>query len=132
MRFQSWPEILAKQIEAARSRPFVWGEHDCALFAANVVKAMTGQDFTKEFIGKYKTAAGATKLIAKNGGLENIATQFLGESMPIYFAGRGDVVLVILEGIESLGICIGTHCAFVGLEKMEFLPLTDCEKAWPV
>jgi hypothetical protein len=131
MRKENWPSILTEQIKAARLRPFSWGQHDCALFAASVINAMTGSELGKEFIGKYKTAAGAKKIIDKFGGIEAMANKYF-EEVPVYFCQRGDLVMTQRNGQLTLGICVGENCAFPGIEKLEYLKLSECTKAWRV
>ncbi len=43
-RRPDWPARLRTIIEAARERPFSWGQHDCCLFASDAIEAMTGVD----------------------------------------------------------------------------------------
>jgi len=138
MRKQGWPEILAAEIEAHRNRPFEWGVHDCALFAADVVQAMTDVDYSGKFRGRYSTEAEANELLERMGGLEAIATDALGEPLDNpRFAQRGDVILInndrcFPRGMEALGICIGHKCAYVGKKGLIFLSMKDWQKAWRV
>lgn len=131
-RFADWPVRLATQIEAAHRRPFSWGSHDCALWAAAVVCELTGVDFAADYRGRYKSAQGAARVMARRGGLVTIANRALGEAVPVLQARRGDVVLACREGGPSLGICIDERAAFTGPDGLAFLKLTECEQAWHV
>jgi hypothetical protein len=98
-RFENWPERLNALIALRCSRPFAWGEHDCALFACDAVLAMTGADPAAWFRGRYRTRRGAYRLLKTFGGAglaatwEKIAAQRgLPEIAPA-FARRGDVLL---------------------------------------
>lgn len=124
-RKDNWPEILASEIAAA-DRPFVWGEWDCCLFAAHVVRAMTGEDFAKSFRG-YRTKNDALKLLKQHGGVSGIASKFLPE-IPTTFACRGDVV----EIDDALGICIGQWSMFLTETGLVQLPTLDGVRAWSV
>ena len=124
MRLANWPQILAQEIEAARTRPFAWGSADCALFVADVVLAMTGHDYAADLRG-YTGRAGAMERIADAGSLEQLVAGLLGEPWPVNSIGRGDVVLIDTPKGEALGICLGTSCAFAGPKGLEFLAHRD-------
>ena len=131
-RFEDWPRRLDAAIEAARARPFCWGEQDCALFAAAVVEAVTGRDFGAEFRGCYASALEARRQMEARGGLAAITSCFLGDPVQVTVARRGDVVLRLGEHGESLGICLGAKCAFTGFDGLVFTPLKECVLAWRV
>jgi hypothetical protein len=131
-RLPDWTQRLDAAVEAARLRPFVWGEHDCALWAAGVVYLLTGNDYGADFRGRYRSARGAAAQIARRGGLAAIATRALGYPVSIAQAQRGDVCLVCRDTGPSLGICIGERVAFTGPKGLAFLPLLECEQAWHV
>lgn len=133
-RFEDWPQRLAAAIEAARGRPFCWGAHDCALFAAEVVQALTGIDFAAEFRGRYASKAEAVGLLGERGGLEAVVTAVLGTPRPSpILAQRGDVVMVVTDEGHALGICNGAHAACAGREGgLVFKPMPEWRLAWEV
>jgi len=130
-RFENWPEILADEIKAAKKRPFSWGSHDCASFAARVVEAMTGKDFTFLFNG-YNSAEVAAEVIAQNGGLEAMVTRCLGVPIPPLCAQRGDVCMIDTPEGPALGICDGAWIWCAGLTGLNRRPLSSAIKAWRV
>jgi hypothetical protein len=111
-RHQYWESSLSNYLQEVEYEPFKWGSHDCALFAAGAVKAMTGTDLAEQFRGNYDTARGAVKALREFGAgkLQATVTQGLGEPQHIAYAHRGDVVSY--EG--SLGICVGKYSLFAG------------------
>jgi len=123
--------ILAREIDSATNRPFVWGECDCCLFAAGVVKAMTGKDYASEFRGKYKSARGALGALKRygKGDLEKTMDSKLPRTSS---PGRGDVVMTIVNGMQALGICVGRACAFKSPDGLSFIDTSDITAAWAV
>lgn len=145
-RAENWPELLLDTVEDRRSKPFAWGENDCALFAADCVLVMTGEDFAAPFRGRYSTAAGSIKALKKFGGgsLEATATAALGEPILPRLAQRGDVVLFLSlpspaggggaggEGVPALAVCVGSHAAAAGPDGVTWVPMDLWLKAWRV
>jgi hypothetical protein len=132
-RFEDWPRRLAAAIEAARGRPFCWGEHDCLLFAADVVHAITGLDPAASWRGRYDSRAAAAHHLSELGGLEAVVTGALGTplSHPT-LAQRGDVVMVDTNEGPALGVCNGANAACAGPEGLTFKPMPVWRLAWRV
>lgn len=130
MRFEDWPVRLDAEIEAARPRVFQWGEHDCLMFTARVVQALTGVDHAAAWRGKYETELGAARILKRLRYADTAAaaTDKLGPAIAVLLAQRGDVVT--FDG--ALGICSGAHGVFVTPEGLTFVPLPQCVAAWRV
>lgn len=134
-RKPDWPKHFMAELQAAAERPFVWGEHDCALFACNMVRAMTGSDPAEVFRGVYSTQTGAYRLIASYGGMaalaESVARDFGCQEVRPSMAQRGDVCVVDLgpDG-NALGICAGERVAVASLLGIAFLPMKHVTRAW--
>lgn len=110
-RTGDWERALAAYIAACEAKPYAWGEHDCAMFAAGAVLAMTGIDPVPEFRGRYRTAAGSVRALRRHGAgtlLQTMDAKF--ERVGIGFARRGD--LAWLDG--SVGVVAGPFALFVG------------------
>lgn len=60
-RCEDWHARLAAYVFDAGRTPFAYGSHDCALFAAGAVEAMTGTDLAAGWRGIYRTLAGASR-----------------------------------------------------------------------
>ena len=131
-RVPDWPLRLNAAIEAARNRPFVWGEHDCCLWAAYCVRLLTGVDHAAVWRGYYTDARGGLKLLAKSGGVEALATAALGAPIAAKQAQRGDVVLVKAGRRTALGVCVGPTVAAPGVDGLLFVPMSQWIKAWRV
>jgi hypothetical protein len=92
MRLRDWQGRLARLFAERREASFEWGTHDCAMFAADAVLAVTGEDPAAEFRGKYKSESGAAKIL-KTANLEALAdARFARTERPIV----GDIGLVTL------------------------------------
>jgi hypothetical protein len=143
-RRPGWERALADYIEAARYRPFQWGRHDCLLFAAGAVCALTGDDLAG-WLPPYDNIHRARSLLREygDGALAAAVSKYLGPPLagPL-FARRGDVALVkpavagadrapvIMQ--ESLGVVVGAHVAMPGINAMAFLPVSQALLAWRV
>lgn len=133
----------------AANQPFVWGTHDCCLFAANAIQAMTGVDIADDFRGKYTDQASAFTLIhSVTGGstVEDAATYCAnkhgllewtranGTPLPL-MAKRGDLVVAsndageVIAGIVDLS---GRYVAAVNETGYAQLPLSSIKRAWHV
>jgi hypothetical protein len=106
-RLPTWQTQFALLCIERRARAFAWGHHDCCLWAADAVHALTGQDFAADLRGTYATAAEASRVLKKLGGVRGIATAALGASVAPAFAAVGDVVLMQQDGRELLAVCNG-------------------------
>lgn len=131
-RASNWPTILSDFLEERRAMPFAWGRNDCCLFAADWVKAATGEDLAEFFRGRYKTALGATRFLERKGGVRGLMRLIAEPSGMLQVNGlqcqRGDLVIADTGNGESIGICIGSHAAFVGKNGLLFAPF-DFQRA---
>jgi hypothetical protein len=133
MRLNGWDLRLAEMVEAARALAFAWGSHDCATWAFDVRKALTGEDAAAAWRGKYTTEIGAARMLhrLKCATVEDLAGSILGEPLPaVLLAQRGDIVLGGAE--QALGVCIGSDALFLQPRGLVPLPLRACLRAWRV
>ena len=114
-------------VEANRHKPFEWGVHDCCTFAALAVQVQTGQNVN--VTRPYKTIRGALREIKRLGKIpdyQTALTNVLCEPSSARTAHRGDLILMRDQPGEIgyvLGMTIGTHVVFPGLEGLIFQPL---------
>ncbi|HAS1199301.1 TPA: hypothetical protein I3816_004044 [Enterobacter cloacae] len=107
MKHPDWHNRLIAVIRAAEKRPFLWGEHDCCLFAADCAEAMTGENFADGWRGTYDSETGAKKALLRGGGsLEKILGKYLDE-VPVKMAQRGDIAVVENAGTRCAGVIYG-------------------------
>lgn len=133
-RVESWERLLAAAIEAARSKPFVWGSHDCPTFAFETRTALTGGDDTAAlWRGRYSTALGGQRVMRRLGwpSLEEMGRALLGAPRAtVLLAQRGDIVLA--DTGLGFGICVGASAVGMAPAGLVTFPLTSCRLAWTV
>ena len=134
MRLDGWEKRLMAEVRAAEKKQFQWGVFDCALFAADCVMAITGDDLAAEFRGQYTTAKGSLKALKMYGAgdLESTATQQLGDSIDSQLAQRGDVVMVDADQGPALAICIGSVALAPAEKGLIAVPFNQWLKVWQV
>ncbi|WP_273689008.1 DUF6950 family protein [Ketogulonicigenium vulgare] len=106
---------LAAYVGLAAQKPFAYGAHDCALFAAGWVLERTGQDLGASFRGRYSTERGGLRVVRAAGFADHVAVfrAALTARSGWMAAMPGDVVAVLGEGrFAALGIA-GHGVAYV-------------------
>lgn len=133
-RIPGWEHHLAEAIEAARTRPFAWGQHDCATWAFDLRRDLTGgEDVAVLWRGRYRTALGAERVMRRLGwpSFEAAGRALLGPPLPsVQLARRGDLVLA--GSHPGFGICLGARAAGIAPEGLTFAPFAACALAWRV
>jgi hypothetical protein len=129
MRKDGWETAFFAEIEAAQNRALGWGEFDCVTWAGNMTLALTGFDPIAEFRGRYRSKAGAYRLIRETAGTLAECVDRKLQRISVSRAGRGDVVLID----NALGVCAGVQSLFVTENHgLQGLPTLNCEAAWRV
>jgi hypothetical protein len=131
MRLPDWQMRFSDFGKARASMPFSWGSNDCCTFAAGAVQAITGQN-PMALVAPYKTEFAAARLMKEGGGLQQIAASLLGQPVAPTMAAVGDVVLLINEGREMLGICNGVNVMAPGESGMVALGMDAALAAWKI
>jgi hypothetical protein len=140
MRYSDWEARLAQHIDTIRNKPFRWGEHDCALMAADCAMVICGKDFAADFRGKYTTEEEAYALILEyaGGGLNEMADK-IADGFSLFeigknFAQRGDIVLCEDDGRDTLGIVSlsGRGILLPSKDGMVMRSIDCVKRAWRV
>ena len=133
MRCSNWETLLAEYLDKCLNKPFVWGEHDCCLFAANVIKIITGVDFAAPFRGKYSTQLGAIRALKRygSGDLTSTLNMIFGEPVSKLNVRRGDVALVANSGEPAMAI-VFNGLWYVGVNGLVKTTMTDALVFWRV
>ncbi|MBU2979001.1 hypothetical protein [Alteromonas sp. C1M14] len=126
-------DALTQFILENKNKPFIWGENDCCLFAANALLAQTGYDYAAQYRNRYTTRLGAARVLVNDGhsDLVDVLTSALGDPVPRLMARRGDVVLVDYEGELTAGIMYG-NVVVQGMNKIETVSPLNIQHVWSV
>ncbi|WP_421565756.1 DUF6950 family protein [Ochrobactrum sp. EDr1-4] len=124
-----WEKRLVAVTEAHINTPLVWGKSDCLLTACDAIEAMTGVDPAADIRGKYKSKAGAYRLI-KQRGYDSLGAVLADrfEEIGTAMAGRGDVGIYQ----NTVGYFCEYGFAVKGEDGLRFLPRMMAERAFKV
>lgn len=144
-RIQHWATRAYHGFLLDRARtPFIWGQHDCALFAADGVQAITGVDIAADFRGKYSDESSALEAIKTIAGGETVADAAawcaakhgLEEWKHPLCAQRGDLVVYrdpateqIVSGLVHIN---GRHIVAAGVNGLMKISISNVLRAWHV
>jgi hypothetical protein len=145
-RQKHWATRAYHQFLVDRAQaPFAWGVNDCATFAADGIKAITGIDIAEDFRGKYEDEASAMAAIrnicALPEGLKPTAADAaaycarkhgLKEWPRALCAQRGDLVIfraptgALVAGLVHLS----GQIVAVGEKGLYLFPISKALRAW--
>lgn len=128
-RLPDWSLRLEGLIAAREAAPFAWGENDCATFACDCVREITGRD-PADGLRDHRTEDEGAATLKANGGIRALADARLGVRIPPASAAPGDVGLVRAPGGRALVVCVGSQ--FVGPSRggLARYPLDAVSTAW--
>lgn len=132
-RLPDWRSRLAAYIERVRRAPFAWSTHDCCMFAAGAVEAVTGADPAAELRGTYGDLAGGMTALGRAGfaGPVDMA-RALFDRVPPALAQVGDVAVVDTPEGPALGVVQGPSIFVVGPEGLRTVDLLAARLAFRV
>ena len=133
-RHPDWQARLTAWLAEAARTPFRDGVHDCALFAAGGVAAMTGTDPAARFRGRYTTLRGGLRVLRHEGlaGNHIDLTARLFEAIPPAFARPGDLAAVTGDDGPALGIVQGEMIYVLRRDGLGLVPLLSASTAFRV
>ena len=124
MRLFNWESRLSSYITRVASEGFALGTHDCALFAAGGVEAVTGTDPAADWRGKYNTMASGLRLV-RTAGYEDhvVAAAALHPQIAAGDAMPGDLAVVPTEEHRlALGIVQGSLVYVLSRDRIGLVP----------
>jgi hypothetical protein len=121
--------------QAART-PFRWGERDCCLWIADWLIACGHPDPAAEWRGRYRTAIGAGRILAKRAGLLSLVTTQAENTglAKIETPAQGDVGVVLGRDQDgrvkpAAAICTGPRWAVLTVVGVSVAPASPLA-AW--
>lgn len=130
-RLRDWPERLAALFAARAEQPFEWGVHDCCMFAADAVLAVTGHDPAADLRGSYVNELGAARKLARYGGVAGAAIAHGGRVVPVALAQPGDVGLSLQDAAQpALAVWGGGAWHAAGQVGVVVVPTECIVRAW--
>jgi hypothetical protein len=132
-RLPDWRPRLTAWLHTVRHMPFEEGRHDCALFAAGAVAAMTGVDFAAPFRGRYTTTRGGMRVLRRAGFADHIAlaaAHLPQTSLP--WVLEGDLVVMPSEMGPALWVVQGAMVYLPGLTGTALLSISGAQSAFKV
>lgn len=104
-RLPDWRERFAAYISDCRRKPFRPGQHDCGLFAAGAVEALTGMDPAASWRGTYRTIEEAQAALQGAGFADHIeAVAAMFPAVAPSLAHDGDLAVVDGDDGPALGV----------------------------
>ena len=139
-RLPDWEQRLHDVIVKHAALPHVYGEHDCLLWPAAVIEAITGEDLGAEHRGKYDSLAKAYRHLGELGfdsPIDLLDSMF--DRKPVGFAGRGDIALVAIPGtnMHLPAVVIGGHALAIVADSADYeglarFPRSLWTRAWTI
>lgn len=128
-------KIILAEYRRAAAQPFAWDAvNDCLGWAAGVALALTGNDAIAHLRGRYRSAAGARRVMAKEGWetMADVARAFHAD-IPVAQARSGDWAwLKNDDGSDTIGVFCGPLIAAKGETGMRQAPRGAALKAFRV
>lgn len=134
-RLPDWDRRLARVTEHHMSLPGEWGVSDCLLTAGDAIEAVTGTDLLAPFRGRYKTEAGAARLMRRNGceTVDDVFRAFFAlEPVGRLMAQRGDAGTIMQGDVLTAGYVTEQGFASKGPAGLIFSPVTGIVAAFKV
>lgn len=124
-RLPDWRPRLVDYLHACVRKPFMPGEHDCALFLAGGVLAMTGVDYATAYRGQYDTIPAGLRLLRADGFEDHTALARSALPVkPVSMAVEGDGAIVLEGRAAALGIVQGAGIYVLQESGLALVPLT--------
>lgn len=137
MRVPFWEKNLAMVLEHHAQVDGLWGVSDCWMLAMDAVEAVTGNRVLPHLTG-YRSEKAGFRLFAKHGFVtvgEALASAF--EDVPPFQAMRGDLGVIVRDGVESCGVFTAQGLAVKtlyddGTSRLEWHRVGDVRRAFRV
>ncbi|MBY6138521.1 hypothetical protein KUV26_03655 [Leisingera daeponensis] len=129
-----WRVRLGAYLARVAHLPYRPGQHDCALFAAGAVQAMTGTDLAAAWRGRYRRLEDGQAALQAAGFASHVdlAASLFPEVVPS-FAQAGDVAVFEADGAgQALGIVQGGAAYVLRPEGLALVSRLHMQRAFRV
>ena len=133
MRVADWKARLSAYVATCARTPYALGSHDCALFAAGAVDAVTGTDPAAKWRGAYRSKEGGLRALKRAGYSDHIeATAAVLPEIHPAFAAEGDIAYVsdAATGQTALGVVQGELVYVLREDGLGLLPRAAMTRAF--
>jgi hypothetical protein len=135
IRRKDWRSRLTAAVDGFRGVPFAWdGIHDCGMFFAAGVEAVTGVDIAAPLRGRYWSKSGAFRALRDLGFEDHVAyvASILPELGNPAMARAGDGVVIETEDGPALAIVTGATIACYGPAGLGFVSFGSHVRAFRI
>jgi len=102
-RLADWQQRFWQFMHVSLHAPFELGRHDCILFSASMIDAITGAHFFEDVKHAYPYSNESEAALLLQGGLRILIEKHLGPSIQPSRCDIGDVVLIkVRDGAQAL------------------------------
>jgi hypothetical protein len=130
-------ESLNDYLKSVKDKSFEWGKHDCLTFTNNAFKAMYGEGWADDWLGRYMEGSRIFRRdeLRKEFGFSTFTCAVDNKLSRInHIPPLGALVTTQkaqrwVIGV-AMGICTGTKAVFLSKEGMLYLPLDYIHQAW--
>lgn len=128
---------LNNYLREVKDKPFCWGEHDCFTFTNGAFRAMYGEGYAEDWMGRYAKSNRPLlpSQLRKEFGYETFDQAIADRLQEInYVPPKG--ALVATKKVNrwaigyGLGISLGLKCAFLSEFGVVYIPVEEIDKAW--
>lgn len=134
-RLPDWRPRLAQYLSEVARQSFRPGRHDCALFCAGAVEAMTGLDTAADWRGKYRSLKAGGKALAAAGFEDHVAlVASMCPQVPPALAQVGDLAALPSDDGEflALGVIQGPKVYVLQPSGLALVSRLHAQKAFKV
>ena len=130
-------ERLNAYIKAMSDKPFVWGQHDCLTFTNDAFKAMHGDGWADDWLGRYMEGSRVFRRreMVKEFGYSDFYRAVDDKLDRIEHVPPLGALVTTKKARKwvtgaAMGICTGSKGAFLDKVGVIYLPLDDIDGAW--
>lgn len=130
-------ESLNDYLKSVKDKSFEWGKHDCLTFTNNAFRAMYGEGWADDWLGRYMEGSRIFNRdeLRKEFGFSTFTCAVDNKLSRINHIPPLGALITTKKAQRwvigvAMGICTGTKAVFLSKEGMLYLPLDYIHQAW--